>query len=234
MNVDKTLPLSAKYLLLVLDDAKGKFVIDSSTVDIGVAAATLLDLIAAGHLTIDADEKPGKQKLRAVGSGPTDETLADACRKVDGRRFSSAVESLTGWSDFRNRAKTLRQNELLRLVNAGILAEQEGKVLGLFSVERYPTRDERVEREIRGRLEQVLVGGADVDESTGSLIALLNATRALPKVFSHLDKGEVKRRGKEISEGNWAGDEVRKAIDNMTAVMAAVVIASSSATVASS
>lgn len=80
----------------------------------------------------------------------------------------------------------------------------------------------------------MLVGGADVDESTGSLIALLNATRALPKVFSHLDKGEVKRRGKEISEGNWAGDEVRKAIDNMTAVMAAVVIASSSATVASS
>lgn len=234
MNADKTLPLSAEYLLLVLDDAKGKFVIDASTVDVGVAAATLLDLIAAGQLTIDADDKPGKQKLRAVGSGPVDQTLADAWRKVDGRRFSSAVETLTGWTDFRNRAKTLRHNELLRLVHAGVLAERESKVLGLFSVERYPTRHDRVEGAIRDRLERVLVGGADVDEPTGALIALLNATRALPKVFGHLDKGEVKRRGKEISAGNWAGDEVRRAIDNMTAVMAAVVIASSSATIASS
>ncbi len=234
MNADKTLPLSAKYLLLVLDDAKGRFVIDTSTVDIGVAGATLLDLIAAGHLTLEPNEKPGKQKLRAVGSGPADETLADAWRKVDGRRFSGAVEALTGWADFRNRAKTLRQNELLRLVDAGILAEQEGKVLGLFSVDRYPTRDDRAERELRSRIEQVLLGDADVDEATGSLIALLNATRALPKAFAHLDKGAVKRRGKEISEGNWAGDEVRRAINNMTAVMTTVVIASSSATMASS
>lgn len=235
MRDDKTLPLSAQYLLMVLDDDKGKFLIDTTTVDIGIAGASLLDLIAQGHLILEPGEKPGKAKLRDNGPGPDDETRADAWRKVNGRTFGKAIEALTGWVDFRNRAKTLRQNELLRLVDAGILAEEESKVLGLFTVERYPARDDAAEREIRARIEQVLVGGLDPkDESTGSLIALLNATSALPKAFPHLAKRDVTRRGREVSEGNWAGAEVRKAIDDMNAVIATVIIASSATTVASS
>ncbi len=161
MHHDKSLTLSAEYLLLLLDDAKGRLVIDSSTADIGLSGAVLLDLIAQGHLILEeTDHKPGKQRLRAVGAGPADEDLAEACRKVEGRRFGKAIEILSGWAGFRSPAKSLRENELRRLVAAGILVEEQAKVLGIFPVDRFPTRDDSLERGIRRRAEDVLVRGA--------------------------------------------------------------------------
>jgi hypothetical protein len=232
------LTLAATYLLLLLDDDKGKLLVDKRYVDTGLAAATLLDLIGQGHLALDADGKPGKQRLHATGVAPADPDLAEVVRTVQDRKFGNAVEKLAGFTSFTNHAKSLRERELHRLVSAGILGAEKARVLGLFPVDRYPSLDDAVERDVRGRLEDVLARGATPDERSGALISLLYAVGALPKVFPHLDKGDLKRPGKEISAGNWAGEQVAQAINNMTAVIVAIMAAttatSASASVTSS
>lgn len=220
------LTLAATYLLLLLDDDKGNLVIDKQRADAGLAAATLLDLVAQGYLTLDADGKPGKQTLRVTGAQPADPDLAEVVRFVDGKKFGSAIEKLIGFTSFTKRAKSLRERELQRLVAAGVLGHEKARVLGLFPTDRYPAQDDAIERDVRARMEQVLAEGAAPDQQTGTLISLLNAVGALPKVFRNLDKGQLKRRGKEVSQGEWAGEQVRKALDNITVLLASIAVIS--------
>ena len=57
--------------------------------------------------------------------------------------------------------------------------------------------------------------------------------RAAPKVAPSGDKRAVKRRAKEISEAEWAGAAVRKAVTAVEAINAAMMVTMAAATAAS-
>ena len=219
--------IAEDLLLLLYDDESGKPITGSPGLDYALAGAVLIELTVLGKVDITSagdGVKPGR--LKVLDASPTghailDERLAFLADKP-GKRPKDQIGRLS---------KKLRDQLLARLADRGVLQADEGKVLGLFPVTRWPAKDARHEAEVRSKLENVLKVGTSPDERTGALIALLSALNVVPKVVTDaVDKKALKRRAKEIAESDWAADAVKKAFTEMqAAVTAAIVVASSTA-----
>jgi hypothetical protein len=124
-----------------------------------------------------------------------------------------AVEGCTGW-----------RYVVEELARAGVVAHVAE-----------PAQDARHEGELRLALDNVLKLGAQPDDRTGALVALLNALNVVPKVVTDAaDKAALKRRAKEISESEWAAEAVRQAVQAMQAAMTAAIVSGATAGAAAS
>ncbi len=71
----------------------------------------------------------------------------------------------------------------------------------------------------------MLVEGLDPTPRAAALISLLSAVDAAAKVFPDTDRKMIRKRAKEIADGEWAGAAVRKAVDAInSAVFVAVMV----------
>ena len=213
--------LAEDLLLLLLDDDTGKPLVDGTALPRVLAGAVLLDLALAGVVepaTVDGDVKKGRLVL-TNRTAPLDPILAHAVAQIRGSKPMKperAVEKLD---------KNLREAVLGRIVERGWVHEAKGKLLGIFPTKTWPSVDASHERVVREKLWAVLVDGAAPDERTAALVSLLAAVDATPKVFPDAGKKPIRRRAKEIAEGEWAGIAVRRAVDAVNAaVIAAVVV----------
>lgn len=127
--------------------------------------------------------------------------------------------------------KGVREQLQDRLVAKGVLERREHKVLGLFPSTRWPAADVAHERQVRARLQGVLVQGLTPDPRTGALVALLVAVDQAHKVvdLQGLRASEVRKRAKTISEGAWAAKAVKDAVVAAQAAVTAGVAASAAA-----
>lgn len=205
-------------MLLLLDDESGKAVVDSTKLPRVLAGAVLLELALDDVVALDTDGSQVKKGRLAVRTAavPSDPLLADAVRRVahaKPMKPEAAIEKLS---------KGIRETLLGRVVDHGWVREERGKILGLFPAKRWPAVDDSHERQIRTELRSALVDGLTPTPRTAALISLLAAVDAVPKIVPDVDKRQVRKRAKEISEGEWAGKAVRKAVE---AVNAAVMVA---------
>jgi hypothetical protein len=115
----------------------------------------------------------------------------------------------------------------------GLVAEEQRKALGVFPVRRYPEADGSVEQELRARLTAAVREGAEPDDRTSGLIALLHGAELHRSAFPGVPKKQIAPRMKEIADGEWAGDSVRRAIRDMQAVMMAATAATAAVIVTS-
>ncbi|WP_229350563.1 GPP34 family phosphoprotein [Streptomyces sp. UNOB3_S3] len=106
-----------------------------------------------------------------------------------------------------------------------MLIEQQHRVLGLFATRRYPEANGAPEKELRQRLQAVVLGGVAPDERTAGLIALIHAAKLHRLAFPGVPRKQVADRMAEVASGQWAAESVRTAIRDMQAAMAAVVVA---------
>ena len=78
---------------------------------------------------------------------------------------------------------------------------------------------------MRRAITDVLVHQATPDSRSGALIALLHALGSEHKIVYPrqygLSMSELRARAEEVAKGNWASEAVRRAIDEMIAVVAA-------------
>lgn len=150
------------------------------------------------------------------GARPQDPLLARAVDLI-GRskplKPEAAIEKLT---------KNLRDELAKRIVDAGWVREEKGKVLGIFPTTRWPEVDGSHERAVRNELGAALLDGVTPTPRTAALVSLLSAVDAAPKLFPDADRRAVKKRAKDIAEGDWAGKAVRASVD---AVNAAIIVA---------
>lgn len=222
--------LAEDILLLLLDDASGKPPVDGTRLDRVLAGGLLLELALAGRVTPaaeGAEAKPGRLVVR--DGAPTGDELLDRTlhRLAEGRAVkpARAVEQLT---------KGLRSELLTRLAGQGLLREERGRILGIFPTTTWPAIDTARETGLRAELSEVLLSGVEPTQRTAALVSLLSAVDAGAKVVAAADRRAVKRRAREIAEGEWAGAAVRKAVDAVNAaVVVAAVVASTAATTAS-
>ena len=221
-----TRPLTAEFLLLAFDDASGKALIDSTKLKAAVAGAAIVDLTLDGALRLtepgDPEFKPGRlvRTTRHVSDPP----LAEVAEISHNRKPKDAVGRIGGASAWKNRAGNLKDSVLTDLVAEGVLVRQEGKVLGLFPTTPWPLANPVVQHEVLERVRATVVGGADPDERTGALVALLYSVDLLPKLFPDQRKRDIQARGKAVANGDWGSEAVRKAIqDVQTAITAAIV-----------
>ncbi|MEU9032195.1 GPP34 family phosphoprotein [Streptomyces sp. NPDC048383] len=209
--------LAEEIMLLSLDDESGAAK-QRQAAGWAVAGALLLELVMAERVSVS-----GKY-LTLVDPTPTGEKLLDGrilsirtwLRDRDKRR-------VTEWLT-KDATKAVAAT-LESLGERGLVVEEVRKVLGVFPQRRYPEADGSVERALRERLAAVVLEGAEPDERTAGLIALLHSAKLHKLAFPGAEGKAVVPRMREIAADEWAAESVRVAIRDMQAVMVAVTAA---------
>ena len=216
--------IAEDLILLAFDDETGKASAGVGNLDYALAGALLIELAMRGRIDVAGEEDEAEAgRLMVLDTAPTGEAALDEAlsrlAKLDGKKPKDALSPLT--------RDGLRTRLLDRLADRGILAKDQGKFLGLFPTTRWPATDSEHEAGVRQALHRVLVDGERPAERSAALIALLTATDSVTKVLdvASADRDLVQRRAKEIAEGNWVSDAMRKAVEEITAaVMVAVFV----------
>ncbi|WP_051400143.1 GOLPH3/VPS74 family protein [Haloechinothrix halophila] len=205
--------LAEDLLLLSYDDDTGRKS-GVGNLDYALAGAVLIDLADLGRLDVTE-----KGRLTVVDDAPTGQAVLDdwlgKVAKYEGKKPKDAVSGLSSG---------LADRLLATLAERGILREEKGKVLGIFPTTRWPAEDSSHELALRERLRTVLVSGAEPDERTAPLIALLSAVDAVGEVVEKHERKDAKQRAEQIAEGDWASAATKKAVEELTAAVAAAVI----------
>lgn len=208
------LALPDGLLLLALDDERGTRA-HSTELEPGLAGAVLVDLALRGRL--DADGKI----LHVVDPSPTGDAVLDTALATIARE--SRPRTAQHWVG--KLQKGVRQEVSDRLVAAGTLRRDEKKVLWVFPVTRLPAGNPAPETAVRARLDDAVLRGVTPDERTAALAALVHATGLGRAVFPEADRRAVTTRLAELSEGQWAAEAVRRAVQATAAATAAVIMA---------
>jgi hypothetical protein len=164
-----SIALAEELLLLAYDDQTGKATGSRIGLDLGMAAAVLVDLALAGRIAyVDG-------YLKVIDPRPIGDPIADA---VLARAADDEPHTPAQWLQrLRHR---LRIRVLEDLVSRGVVQDVDETQLGVIHVHRYPTTDHAYEAEIRKRLADALISGALCDERTAALATLLVACRMEP------------------------------------------------------
>jgi hypothetical protein len=222
--------IAEELLLLLTRDDSGKLVLSGTEADIGLAGALLVELALQRRVDVAGDDGSAKKGTVVVlDADPTGDRLLDSALEAISakpRKPQDVLGKLT---------RGLRPQLYARLTERGLVRREEGKVLGLFPSNRWPAEDAGHERALRTALDAALVQGIEPEPRTASVIALLSALRAVPKVVdlagTGLSKKQLNARAGQVAEGSWGSAAVRKAIDEM---IAAVTVATTAAAVTGS
>ena len=217
--------IAEDVLLLATDDATGKATISALQLDPALAGAVLIELVVAGRVNLLSEERQAKVVV-TDGTPLGDPVLDVALQSLIDKGPCKPVQAI------RLLAKGLRArlNDLLE--QRGILRRESGKVLGLFPTTRWPARDSGPEQDVRALVVGVLLNGQEPDGRTAAVISVLTAADMLKTVVQRPDIKAAKARGKDIGAGNWAGDSIRKVIQETQAAMTAAVMVSTTAAIA--
>ncbi|MEJ3742078.1 GPP34 family phosphoprotein [Actinomycetes bacterium KLBMP 9797] len=164
-----TVALPEELLLLAYDDISGKAVVSRIGLDLGMAAAILVELALAGRVAY-ADGM-----LEAIDATPTGEPIADDVLR---RIAEDSPHTPASW--LQRLRHGLRDRVLADLCARGVVRDIDETALGFIHVHRYPTVDPTVETDIRARLAKALRGDEVPDERTAALATLVAALRMEP------------------------------------------------------
>ncbi|WP_030763496.1 GOLPH3/VPS74 family protein [Streptomyces sp. NRRL F-2664] len=216
-----TITLAEEITLLSLDDGSGA-VRQRQAVGPAVAGAILLELVMAERVVV-ADKR-----LQLVSAEPMGEPLLDdRYRLIEAWLRGRARRPVSQWLT-KDAAKAVPA-VLARLGERGLVLPQERKVLGMFPLRRYPEADGRAERALRERLAAAVLQGAEPDERTAGVIALLHAAKLHRLAFPDHRPRTVRPRMAEIADGQWAAEGVRRAIRDMHAAVVTATVATAAA-----
>lgn len=123
----------------------------------------------------------------------------------------------------------VRRRLSMELVEAGVLTDGFSWVLGIFPRQRYPVADPGPRKDAMRRLRAAVIEGADPDPRTAALATLILAAGLTRRIFPGEDQRAVKARLRELSEGDWAAEAVRKAVQAAQAAMMAATTSAATA-----
>ncbi|MFJ9074958.1 GPP34 family phosphoprotein [Streptomyces sp. NPDC102278] len=210
--------LAEEIMLLSLDDESGAAKQREAT-GWAVAGGILLELVLAGRVSVT-----GKY-LDTTDATPTGQPLLDTrLRLIETWTRGRNRRRVTDWLTKDHTKAVGAALESLR--DRGVVLETHHKVLGVFPTRRHPEADGSVERALRDRLDAVVLAGADPDERTAGLIALIHSAKLGRLVFPDAPRKETAARMAEIADGQWAAENVRNAIRDMRAAITAATAAS--------
>ncbi|MEU4243895.1 GPP34 family phosphoprotein [Actinoplanes sp. NPDC026619] len=218
--------LAEEFLLLAYDES-GAPLTDGTRLDNGLGGALLLELALAKR--VDIEDK----RVVVLSDAPTGDVLADQALSV----IASSDNPRKPGHWVTKLSKQARPRVLEKLIAEGVLTVEKDRVLWVFPRKLYPPATGElpaVEAEARDRLRAAVLGTGPVEPRTAALCALMAATELDGKVLGDLDRRQVKARLKEIGEGSWAADAVRRTIEEIQAAVLVAIIASTTAATAGS
>jgi hypothetical protein len=186
-----SIALAEELLLLAYDDQTGKATGSRIGLDLGMAAAVMVDLALAGRIAYV------EGYLKVIDATPVGDPIADAVLAK-----AAASEPHTPGQWIQRLRHGLRNRVLADLVDRGVVRDVDETQLDFIHVHRYPTTDPAVEAEIRKRLGDALISEVPPDERTAALATLLVATRMEPALrLPPEDAAQAHRRLEQIASG---------------------------------
>ena len=202
--------------LLMLHDDDGRFAnVPSWSLNYALAGGVLMDLALENRIDTDLEH------LILVDATPTgdsllDPTLADiaAGEKHDARYW---VEQTA------ERAEAIQQGALTRLIDVGILEQQEGRFLWVFRSRRYPMIDGKAEREVKLRIMEVLFSDQIPDPRDVVIICLADACGLFKELLSRRELEQAAARIEQVRKLDLIGQAMSQAIRDIEVSVAASV-----------
>jgi Golgi phosphoprotein 3 (GPP34) len=158
--------LADELLLLAYDDETGRCAVPVIALDLGMAAAVLIDLVLHDRIQV-VDGAIVPVDVAPTGHGVVDEVLV----RVGAERPQPAAFWL------QRLRHNLRPHILEGLIAQGVVRDRDETGWDVLRVHRYPTVDSAAEREARGRLDAALAGDGVPEERTVALAGLVEAAR---------------------------------------------------------
>lgn len=221
------LTLPEELLLLGWDDERGRNLY-TSNLEMLLAGAAIVNLVLDGTLTIS--NRRLEVTGAATGSPPLD-LVRKQVRDSRKRRTTKAwVQRLGGRSH-------LKKATLKHLVDEGILAERQKRILGLIPVTRYPVTDTVRVESIRRRVAETLTRTDPVDDTRDAALGGLvhpAGGRLVRRLVSKDQRRAARQRAKALSKGDAMSTDVAQAIDDANTAMIAAVGAAAAASSSSS
>ena len=194
-----------EIVLLQLDE-RGRLVeLPLSAADVVLAGAALMELALRNKVDTDLN------RFFVVDREPTgDEILDDALAALvasgGDATTSAAIERIT------LNARHYRDIALKRLIEKGVLREEEGRFLWVFHTRRYPVIDDTEQREVRARLRELILTDEIPDPRDVVLLCLIDACGLLGLVLS-LDEIALRRtRIEQLTRLDLIGRAMTRAV----------------------
>ena len=174
---------------------------------------------------IDQDRLPLHEEVLLLAMRDEEGSIAAGTLYLD-KIAAAKPKPLDHWVGRFANIKNLKHRVAARLCDRGILREEEGKILLVFTRTIYPESDPRPEQEIIERLRRaVFTDRRDIDPRTVVLVSLANSAGILKVVFDKKELKARKERLEQVINGELMGKAAKEAIQAMeAAVMVAVII----------
>ena len=174
MNIKLT--LAEGFLLLALDNKKGKFLIDSIALNHGLAGAVLMKLTILKKINIE------HRRVYVIDSGETGSAFYDSILQyLQARKKPRKVRFWV--HKLATRLRKQKYELIDNLVRQGILIKQKQRLLGFIPCTTYPTVDSTPEDELRSQLLAIIRGKRTTDPKSLMLLSLLEATKLTRALF---------------------------------------------------
>ena len=222
--------LTAELLLLALDDATGKPLVDGTRLKAAVAGAAVVDLTLTGGLRLtepgDPQAKAGAGWSARGRSWPTRDSTRwpGSCTAASPRtpwaRSAARPRGRTGLATSRTRCWPTWSRR-------GCCATSRARCSGSFPTTAWPLA--RPGGRAGGALDGCVPpwwAGSSRTSAPPRSSPCCTRSDLLPKLFPDQPKRDIRARGKALSEGDWGGEAVRKAVQDVQSAVTAAVVAS--------
>lgn len=194
-----------EILLLLLRDEDGRFIqIPTWSMDYAVAGAILMDLAMENRIDTDL------HNLILIDDTPVGDPLLDP---ILAEIAAGGSHDSRHWVEHVSRQGIeLREKTLARLVERGILENEEDRFLWVFRSRRYPAVDGSVEREVKLRILNVLFSDEIPDPRDQMIICLADACGIFPRLLSRQEHARAVDRIAQVSQLDLIGQAMSQAI----------------------
>ena len=211
------LRFSEEVMLLLLNDSGGKFVdVPAPSLDCALAGAVLMDLAMENRIDTDPE------RLFVIDPAPLEDDLLDPtlARIVD----SAETHDAAYWiRETTLQADQIHDRSLARLVERGILRQEDDRFMWVFHTRRYPVIDNRTVREVKLRLMGVLFSDEIPDARDILLISLSDVCGIFGSLLSTAELDSAAERIAQVRKLDLMGREVAKAVREIEISLAAAV-----------
>lgn len=208
------LSFAEEIFLLALDDKQGIIKpLPVSSLDYALAGALLMDLALQDRIDTDLTSlSVTDPKLTG------DPILDDALREL---QQSAQPQPTNYWlKHFADQSRHIQERVLARLIQKGILKQENRRILWVFEVRRYPLMDNHEVKEVKARLRDLILSDDIPEPREVVLINLGNACRLLDDLFTPAEYEKVRARITALARLDLIGQEMAKSIREIERTMA--------------
>ena len=211
------LNLIDQLTLLALDDERGTFVADSTAYSYAIAGAIIMELALEERIDLSGEKVVVKDKSK-TGDKIIDTYFETISESEKERKVKSWVERIG------SKANKIKLATIDKLIDDRILEKREDKILWVFSYNKYPTQNPRLENHLRNRLYDIIVNSHRPELKEIMLLNLIQSCSLGKEVFGKEHAKTFKRKLKTINEYDHLGDSVSKSVKEICDAITAMLV----------